>query len=113
MYWINDYKQLMVYKKLIYLFSELLKQDFKTNEIHEIRKCVGKIGGYISRATGVALFPAHSTYYYGKSISWTFKLEKLLKESKISEEKRKEFSKDISEIKKMLFGLKKREDSRL
>lgn len=110
MYNVKDFRQLIVYKKLLILYKEVLSLKLNKNELFNISKCNCKIAGYIAQSQGTSFYSNQSIYYFKKAIYWTNKLEKNLRMVLLEDKQKKSYLLKIIEIRKILIALKNKEE---
>lgn len=100
-YVVKDQRTLIVYKKTLELYKSTINDGKVYNIINltKLKRSIIKIIGYIARSTGDCLYPNRVMYDIEKAIKWTYKTEVYLEGR---------HNKEILEIRKILYGLKKK-----
>lgn len=110
---IKNFRGLTVYKKALELVDNISSIDLVEDKMTTLRRCTYKITYYIAHAQGVCLYPNDTSNYYKKSIKWLLILEKELKKVKNEISGCNNYLNKITEIRKILFALKNKEDKKV
>lgn len=110
-YSIKNFRTLVAYKKTMNLFSNICNKEYKDKiQLTKLKREIGKVGAMIAKSEGDALYPNYKLYDLKEGINHCYKSEKLLKDMDI--DNKEGYLKSINEIRKILFGLKKKEEGR-
>lgn len=110
---IKNFRGLIVYQKAVELVGRISNEDLLEEEMTTLRRCSYKMTYYIAHAQGVSLYPNNTSYYYKQSIKWLLILEKELKKIKNKIAECNNYLNKITEIRKILFALKNKEDKKV
>lgn len=100
-YIVKDFRSLIVYKRTLELYKvATTNEDYDEADRVKIKKVISRIAQYIAKSTGDCLYLNSVIYDLNKALKWTYEADKLLK---VKGEKN-----ELLQIKKMIFGLKKK-----
>lgn len=110
---IKNFRSLIVYQKISIFVEGIIKENLIEEKMIILRRCSYKVMYYIAHAQGVCLYPNNTADYYKKSIKWLLILEKELKKVKNKISGCNNYLNKITEIRKILFALKNKEDKKV
>lgn len=106
MLFIKNFREMFAYKKLLNIQQDLLNEMLEDKELFEIRKDVCNIAGYIAQSQGTALYHKQSIEHLNKAIKWTNSLDRHIKLSNLTNEKKYKYKNTLGEIRRILISLK-------
>jgi len=100
-YFVKDFRNLIVYKRTLELYKITTTNDeYDEANRFKVKKAISKIAQYIAKSVGDCLYINSAIYDLNKALKWIYEAEKLLKT--------KEEKNELLQIRKMIFGLKKK-----
>jgi hypothetical protein len=100
-YFVKDFRSLIVYKRTLQLYKiATTNEDYDEADRFKMKKAISRIAQYIAKSTGDCLYVNFIIYDLNKALKWTYEADKLLK-NKVEKN-------ELSQIRKMIFGLKKK-----
>ena len=106
MLFIKNFREMIAYKKLLNIHQDIVNEKLEDNELFEIRKDVCNIAGYIAQSQGTALYDKQSIEHLNKAIKWTNSLDRHIKLSNLTNEKKYKYKNTLGEIRRILISLK-------
>lgn len=97
---------MIAYKKLLNIYQDLLTENLEDKELFEIKKDVCNIAGYIAESQGTSVYYKQSIEHLNKAIKWTNNLDRHIKLSNLTNEKKYKYKNTLGEIRRILISLK-------
>lgn len=102
MLFIKNFREMIAYKKLLNIHQDIVNEKLEDNELFEIRKDVCNI----AQSQGTALYHKQSIEHLNKAIKWTNSLDRHIKLSNLTNEKKYKYKNTLGEIRRILISLK-------
>lgn len=106
MLFIKNFREMIAYKKLLNIHQDIVNEKLEDKELFEIKKDVCNIVGYIAQSQGTALYDKQSIEHLNKAIKWTNSLDRHIKLSNLTNEKKYKYKNTLGEIRRILIALK-------
>lgn len=106
-YYVKTFSNLNVYNRALQLYVDINKEKgMRDVEFYKLKKAVGKIASMIAKANGDCLYANYVKFDLKEAIKYANNAERLLE--KLNLRNKDTYKKEIDEIRRMIYGIKKR-----